>query len=249
MSTDINETERIRALKDLGVLDTPPEERFDRLTRLARRVFDVPIAEFGSDDQKRRWLPELLAGRKLAAFGLTEPGGGSDAAVAALASCIDVFMLCGEPLAETAAFMSNVRRLGGGETIRFSVSTRPILGRTDAEAWERAHDMFDRISARMGDRAARAPENVGSQRLLQAAASGEVHDTCLWTRLAELTGARGNSTALVGSPDTVAEALVAYYDIGATTLLIRGYDPLPDAIDYGADLIPRVRRLVAKRDA
>jgi butyryl-CoA dehydrogenase len=39
-----------------------------------------PIASFGTPEQKARWLPDLLAGRRLAAFGLTEPGGGSDAA-------------------------------------------------------------------------------------------------------------------------------------------------------------------------
>ncbi len=38
-----------------------------------------PIFQFGSDDQKARWLPDLVAGRRLGAFGLTEPGGGSDA--------------------------------------------------------------------------------------------------------------------------------------------------------------------------
>jgi short-chain 2-methylacyl-CoA dehydrogenase len=38
-----------------------------------------PIYEFGSKEQKERWLPDLLAGRKLWAFGLTEPGAGSDA--------------------------------------------------------------------------------------------------------------------------------------------------------------------------
>ncbi|MBZ5640938.1 MAG: acyl-CoA dehydrogenase family protein [Acidobacteriia bacterium] len=38
-----------------------------------------PILLFGSEDQKRRYLPEIAAGRKLAAFGLTEPGAGSDA--------------------------------------------------------------------------------------------------------------------------------------------------------------------------
>ena len=31
-------------------------------------------------------------------------------------------------------------------------------------------------------------------------------------------------------PETVAEAMVAYYDLGATSLLIRGYDPLPDSV-------------------
>ncbi|TWF77836.1 alkylation response protein AidB-like acyl-CoA dehydrogenase [Pseudonocardia hierapolitana] len=39
----------------------------------------MPLHRFGTADQKRRWLPALAAGEKLGAFGLTEPGGGSDA--------------------------------------------------------------------------------------------------------------------------------------------------------------------------
>ncbi|HEY6584953.1 MAG TPA: acyl-CoA dehydrogenase family protein [Gaiellaceae bacterium] len=39
----------------------------------------LPIYQFGSDEQKREWLPDLASGRKLAAFGLTEPEAGSDA--------------------------------------------------------------------------------------------------------------------------------------------------------------------------
>ncbi|HVX20987.1 MAG TPA: acyl-CoA dehydrogenase family protein [Acidimicrobiales bacterium] len=39
----------------------------------------MPIYRFGTDDQRRRWLPDLCAGRALGAFGLTEPDGGSDA--------------------------------------------------------------------------------------------------------------------------------------------------------------------------
>jgi len=38
----------------------------------------MPIFRFGSAEQKDRWLPELCQGERLAAFGLTEPGGGSD---------------------------------------------------------------------------------------------------------------------------------------------------------------------------
>jgi len=38
-----------------------------------------PILTFGTDEQKERWLPDLVAGQSLAAFGLTEPGSGSDA--------------------------------------------------------------------------------------------------------------------------------------------------------------------------
>jgi len=39
----------------------------------------MPLYRFGTDAQKERWLPELCRGEKLGAFGLTEPGGGSDA--------------------------------------------------------------------------------------------------------------------------------------------------------------------------
>jgi len=42
----------------------------------------LPILMFGTDDQKRAWLPDLASGRKLAAFGLTEPNAGSDAGAA-----------------------------------------------------------------------------------------------------------------------------------------------------------------------
>src|SRR5437899_1238281 len=42
----------------------------------------MPIFLFGSEDQKREWLPDLASGKKLAAFGLTEPGAGSDASAA-----------------------------------------------------------------------------------------------------------------------------------------------------------------------
>ncbi|MCZ6617525.1 MAG: LLM class flavin-dependent oxidoreductase [Gammaproteobacteria bacterium] len=176
-------------------------------------------------------------------------GGGSDDAIACLAPYIDVFMLWGEPLTDTTAFIGRVRGAAKGNEITFSVSTRPILARTEGEAWDRARKILAQIRQRVGDRKLAKPENVGSQRLLEAAGAKEVHDTCLYTPLAEAAGARGNSTALVGTAETVAEAMVAYYDLGASSLLIRGYDPLPDAIEYGEELIPRVRALVAERDA
>jgi len=176
-------------------------------------------------------------------------GGGSPAAIAALAPVVDVYMLWGEPLKTTAAFMKEVRALARQPEHRltFSLSTRPILGRTDGEAWDRARRILATITARQQGTVL-TPQNYGSLRLLDAAAEQEVHDRCLWMALAAATGARGNSTALVGTPETVAEALVAYYDLGATSLLIRGYDPLADAVEYGHELIPRVRDLVAERD-
>ena len=48
-----------------------------------------PIHEFGSPEQKRRWLPDLVAGRALAGFGLTEPDAGSDAGATATRAELD----------------------------------------------------------------------------------------------------------------------------------------------------------------
>jgi butyryl-CoA dehydrogenase len=48
-----------------------------------------PIHEFGSDAQKERWLPDLVAGEALAGFGLTEPGAGSDAGATATRAELD----------------------------------------------------------------------------------------------------------------------------------------------------------------
>jgi two-component system, sensor histidine kinase and response regulator len=51
-----NEERRLAALRALNILDTPPEERFDRLTRLARKLFQVPIAKITMVDAERQWF-------------------------------------------------------------------------------------------------------------------------------------------------------------------------------------------------
>lgn len=51
-----SEEQRLKALHDLRLLDTDPEERFDRLTRLARRLFGVPIALVTLVDAGRQWF-------------------------------------------------------------------------------------------------------------------------------------------------------------------------------------------------
>jgi alkanesulfonate monooxygenase len=179
-------------------------------------------------------------------------GGGSEDAIRALAPHVGHLHAVGRPLRETAGFMGRVRHAAiaaGRPPPRFSLSTRPILAETDDKAWDRVRSILERVKAQRRGVPPPKPENLGSQRLLSAAAASEVHDSCLWMKLAEATGARGNSTALVGAPDTVAKALLAYYELGAGSLLIRGYEPLDDAEQYGAELIPAVRRLVAEADA
>src|SRR5205085_2574909 len=105
-------------------------------------------------------------------------GGASDAAVEVGARHADVYMLWGEPLADIRQRIARVRALaaGYGRSPRFSLSVRPILGPTGAAAWERAHQILERTLALRAGALAPTPQAVGSQRLLDAATRGEVHD-------------------------------------------------------------------------
>ena len=68
-------------------------------------------------------------------------------------------------------------------------------------------------------------------------------------RVALLTGASGNTTALVGTPLQVAEALVDYWDMGVSIFLLRGFNPLDDTREYGRSLLPLTKRLIDERIA
>jgi alkanesulfonate monooxygenase len=188
-------------------------------------------------------------------------GGSSPAAIAVAGKHADIYALWGETYAQVAETIKQIRDAAAphGRSPRFSLSLRPILADTEDEAWAKANRILERAKAlranASGERLINVkpdrgnpPANEGSRRLLAAAAQGARLDKRLWTEMAALTGASGNSTSLVGTPDQVAEALLDYYDLGVTTFLIRGFDPLEDAFQYGRDLLPRVRALIAERD-
>lgn len=166
----------------------------------------------------------------------------------------DVYALWGETYEQVSQTVARVRAAAArhGRSPRFSLSLRPILAATEEEAWARADKILETartLQAQTGYARPSEIPNEGSRRLLAAAAQGRRLDRRLWTGIAELTGAKGNSTSLVGTPEQVAEALLDYYRLGISTFLIRGFDPLPDAYEYGRDLIPLVRELVAREEA
>ncbi len=55
-----NEPERLKALKSLHILDTPTEERFDRITQLAQYIFKVPISTLSLVDSNREWFKSCM---------------------------------------------------------------------------------------------------------------------------------------------------------------------------------------------
>ncbi|MEU6643985.1 LLM class flavin-dependent oxidoreductase [Saccharomonospora sp. NPDC046836] len=187
-------------------------------------------------------------------------GGQSDPAFEIGGRQADIFSFWGEPLDAITTQIARVTRIaadaGRTSVPRFWVTFRPIIAPTDELAWEKARGYVERIGityregsyfrkglAGPGER----PQNVGSQRALEFAGRQEIYDRALWTRTASATNGQGAATALVGSPETVAAAILDYIDLGASLVSIRGYDNLNDLIDYGRYVLPLVRSELTHR--
>lgn len=187
-------------------------------------------------------------------------GGSSDEAYRVGGSLADIFGLWGEPLKETKEQIDKIyaaaEKAGRAPTDRprIWVTFRPIVAETEELAWAKAHRTLEALetnsakgkpifgaSQAASTTNAPEPQNVGSQRLLAIAKKGEVQDRALWYPTVTATNARGASTALVGSFQTVVDAILDYTNLGAELISIRGYDNLNDAIDYGRYILPKVR--------
>lgn len=175
-------------------------------------------------------------------------GGASAQACRVGAAHSDVMVMWGEPLAgireQIAAARLEAARFGrAAGKPRFALAVRPILAPTDAEAWERAEHILSLLAA-LPHRVVTQP-SAGFQRLRSVADIADRHDHALWTAPAKLPGAKGNSTAIVGSPETVIAALLDYVRLGVSCFVINGYEPLRDVADYGRHIIPQVRDAAA----
>ena len=181
-------------------------------------------------------------------------GGSSEAALEVGAKHADVYAMWGESLEEVRETIARVRAAAAkwnrADRIRFSLSLRPVIGRTEAEAWSRAEYIYETAKSLSAPAPAivHPAQSVGMQRLRAAAGRGAVLDKRLWTKLASLPNARGSTTGLVGTGEQIAEALLEYHKLGITAFLIRGFDPIQDALAYGREILPRVREAVAQRD-
>jgi alkanesulfonate monooxygenase len=153
-------------------------------------------------------------------------GGGSDAAIEVAGKHADTYALWGESYAQVREQTARVRDAAakhGRPAPRFSLSVRPILADTEEKAWQKAEETLERATALQDKTGYRKPADghatAGARRLLALAEQGKRIDKRLWTEIAKLTGANSNTTALVGTPD------------------------------YGRELMPLTRKLVAERAA
>jgi alkanesulfonate monooxygenase len=189
-------------------------------------------------------------------------GGQSDEAFEVGAAKADWFTFnAGESIAQVRQDIERVHGISaraGRPDPRIWVTFRPIVAATDEQAWVKALD----YAARAGQSAAAfralflgksmvvTPESEGGKRQQAYAAAHEGYDRATWSGIIRATaGAGGASTALVGSYETVAAAIVDQVDAGASIVSIRGFDILNDVVDYGQNLLPLVRQEIAHRKA
>jgi alkanesulfonate monooxygenase len=203
-------------------------------------------------------------------------GGASAPAVAIGAAHADVYAFWGEPRAAVVERRESIDLVAAatGRKLRYSISFRPIIADTEAQAWEKAEWIATTTAERISqakeamagdkdgyqglggssnatfsvDRDTSGTTSVGRKRLIEMSAAGDIADERLYMKVANLTGAAGNSTALVGTPAQVADAILRYYDLGMTAVILKGFDPLEDAVEFGEKLIPLIREGAIARD-
>ena len=180
-------------------------------------------------------------------------GGASAEALAMGARHCDVYAIYAEPLDSTRERISQVRAQAAafGRMPGFNVSVRPIIAESEGAAWDKAHKILAAMTGAKGwsrQEAASGPVDNAGRRLMNFALQSDVHDERLWMPIARVTGALGNTSCLVGTAEQVAQSILQYYRLGVGSFLIRGFDPFNDTVDFGRELIPRIKAGAAEID-
>jgi alkanesulfonate monooxygenase len=176
-------------------------------------------------------------------------GGASEGALAMGARLCDVYAIYAEPLASTRERMNQFRAQAAvfGKNPGFNVSLRPIIAATEGAAWDKANTILAAMTGDGGTKGwrrqetAAGPVDNAGKRLMRFALESDIHDERLWMPIARATGALGNTSCLVGTPQQVADAILNYYRLGVGSFLIRGFDPQNDTAAFGHELIPRIK--------
>lgn len=195
-------------------------------------------------------------------------GGTSDISLEKAARWADIYAFSLQSLDHAKSFTEKIQAMarGHGRSIGFQGGVRIILGATEELAWRNAHEIAAILAAQAEARrqatgvaqdqsvaggrkesALSSRQGSASARVMEPTTKGEVIDKCLWTGTATAS-AGSNPPSLVGTPEQVADAILAYYDLGISGFMIRGFNMMQDAIEHGYELIPRLRAAVAQRD-
>ena len=173
-------------------------------------------------------------------------GGASEGALAMGSAECDVFAIYAEPRATTAERITAFRARAAkhNRSVGFNMSVRPIVAASEGAAWDKANRILASMSGKLGwarQEGVRAPVDNAGRRQFAFAQEKDVHDERLWMGITKVTGALGNTSCLVGTAEQVAAAILAYYRLGVSSFLLRGFDPVADTAEFGRELIPRIK--------
>jgi alkanesulfonate monooxygenase len=171
-------------------------------------------------------------------------GGSSPAGQAVAAKHTDVYLTWGEPPEQVKQKINQVRRLAEleGRTVRFGIRLHVIVRETEEEAWQEADRLIkyvDQETIEAAQRTMARQDSVGQQRMMQLHNGGrgtlEISPN-LWAGVGLVRGGAG--TALVGSPEQVAERIREYESLGIDTFILSGYPHLEEAYQFAELVFP-----------
>lgn len=174
-------------------------------------------------------------------------GGSSPAAIAAAAKHADYYLTWGEPPEQVKEKLTLVREAvhAQGRTVKFGIRLHIIVRETNEEAWQAANQLISHLDDELIAKAQKVyarMDSHGQKRMTQThggdRSSLEISPN-LWAGIGLVRGGAG--TALVGDPDTIAERLQEYAELGIETFILSGYPHLEEAYRVAELLFPKLR--------
>ncbi|WP_062228763.1 FMNH2-dependent alkanesulfonate monooxygenase [Aureimonas frigidaquae] len=173
-------------------------------------------------------------------------GGSSDAGIDVASRTVDKYLTWGEPPEDVARKLDVVRAAAAkaGREVSFGIRLHVIVRETNEAAWRAAEALISRLDDAT---IASAQEIFGrmdsvGQRRMSALHGGDRSrleiSPNLWAGVGLVRGGAG--TALVGDPDTVAERIDGYRQLGIDTFILSGYPHLEEAYSFGEQVLPRL---------
>ncbi|MDD5334740.1 MAG: FMNH2-dependent alkanesulfonate monooxygenase [Rhodoferax sp.] len=175
-------------------------------------------------------------------------GGSSPAAHELAAEQVDAYLTWGEPPAEVAKKVADVRQRAArhGRSVKFGIRLHVIVRETEAEAWQAAERLISRLDDDTVIRAQAAfsrMDSEGQRRMAALHAGGKKRSRAdleispnLWAGVGLVRGGAG--TALVGDPQTVAARIQEYAALGLDTFVLSGYPHLEEAYRFAELVFP-----------
>jgi len=175
-------------------------------------------------------------------------GGSSPAAHELAAEQVDAYLTWGEPPADVAKKVADVRERAArfGRTVKFGIRLHVIVRETEDEAWQAAERLISRLDDDTVIRAQAAfsrMDSEGQRRMAALHAGGKKRSRAdleispnLWAGVGLVRGGAG--TALVGDPHTVAARIQEYAALGLDTFVLSGYPHLEEAYRFAELVFP-----------